>query len=115
MKRPSPLQFRFPDAPSLGAELRQRGWLSAFQVESVLKGKVLDLQRGPYLLLDRLGEGGMGEVYKARHQLMNRVVALKVIRKDLLADPSNERRFLREIQAAAQLSHPNIVMALDAG
>ncbi len=108
------LQLRFPDARSLAAELRQRGWVSAFQAERLLQGRGADLLLGPYLLLDRLGQGGMGEVFKARHQLMNRVVALKVIRKDLLADPTSQLRFIREIQAAAQLSHPNIVMAHDA-
>jgi formylglycine-generating enzyme required for sulfatase activity len=56
----------------------------------------------------------MGEVFKARHLLLNRVVALKVTRRDILSDPSLERRLLREIQATAQLSHPNIVSAHDA-
>src|SRR5262249_44263302 len=61
----------------------------------------------------RLGEGGMGEVFKARHQLLNREVALKVMRSGCLTS-ADERRFVREIQATAQLQHPNIVSALDA-
>jgi serine/threonine protein kinase len=56
----------------------------------------------------------MGTVFKARHSLMNRVVALKVIRRERLTGPQAVARFHREIRAAALLSHPNIVMALDA-
>src|SRR5262249_29519323 len=68
----------------------------------------------PYLLLERLGGGGMGEVFKAHHAKLGRVVALKLIRKELVASDNVLRRFLREMQAAAQLSHPNVVLAYDA-
>jgi formylglycine-generating enzyme required for sulfatase activity/tRNA A-37 threonylcarbamoyl transferase component Bud32 len=108
------LQPSFPDGHDLTTELVRRGWLTPFQRDYVLNGRIEDLQVGPYLLLERLGQGGMGEVFKARHLLLNRVVALKVTRKDILADPTYERRLLREIQATAQLSHPNIVTAHDA-
>ena len=56
----------------------------------------------------------MGEVYKARHRSLGRIVALKVLKKERLAKPDSIRRFRREMQAAARLSHPNIVMAYDA-
>ncbi len=69
---------------------------------------------GQYDLLELLGEGGMGQVYKARHRLMQRIVALKVIRKEQLIDPGAVARFHREIRAAAQLNHPNIILAHDA-
>jgi CheY-like chemotaxis protein len=68
-----------------------------------------------YEILEELGQGGMGVVYKARHERMNRVVALKLIDKHHLADPDSIHLFYREIEAAAQLSHPNIVLAYDAG
>jgi CheY-like chemotaxis protein len=68
-----------------------------------------------YEILGELGRGGMGVVYKARHERMNRVVALKVIDKKHLTNPDGIRRFYQEIQAAAQLSHRNIVLAYDAG
>jgi serine/threonine-protein kinase len=71
--------------------------------------------RGPYLLLEKLGEGGNGTVYKARHQAMKRVVALKVVRKELLGDAEVVGRFYREIEVLSQISHPNIVHAYDAG
>ena len=70
---------------------------------------------GPYRLLQCLGEGGAGRVFKARHQLMNRTVAVKVIHKELLADAETVGRFYREIQIVSQLNHPNIVHAFDGG
>jgi serine/threonine protein kinase/CheY-like chemotaxis protein len=72
------------------------------------------IRLGQYLLLDRLGQGGMGTVYKAVHTLLNRVVALKVLRPERLPDPRAVARFRREIKAAGQLTHPNVVQASDA-
>ncbi len=70
---------------------------------------------GEYLILGRIGAGGMGQVYKAQHQRMKRVVALKVLPPRAVMTPNYVRRFSREVQAAARLSHPNIVTAFDAG
>src|SRR5205823_8403671 len=67
-----------------------------------------------YEILELLGSGGMGAVYKARHRLMDRLVALKVIRPDLIGEPAMVTRFEREARAAARLTHPNIVAAYDA-
>jgi serine/threonine protein kinase len=67
-----------------------------------------------YRVLQLLGRGGMGAVYKAEHQLMRRLVALKVIDQGLTSDPAAVERFRREVIAAARLTHPNIVTALDA-
>jgi serine/threonine protein kinase len=67
-----------------------------------------------YRVLQLLGRGGMGAVYKAEHRLMQRLVALKVIDPNLTADPAAVERFRREVIAAARLTHPNIVTALDA-
>src|SRR5262245_11686955 len=103
-----------PDPRALGKIVCKRGLLTRYQVSAVARGKSKDLRVGPYLLLDRLGEGGMGTVYKARHVHLNRLVALKIIRKDKLANPTAVRRFYQEVQAAGQLTHPNIVLAFDA-
>ena len=68
---------------------------------------------GSYEVIDRLGAGGMGEVYRARDTRLGRTVALKVLRKD--ADPELLRRLDREARAASALSHPNIVQIYDVG
>lgn len=67
-----------------------------------------------YCVVDYLGAGGMGTVYKARHKLMGRTVALKIINQEFLDRPGGAERFRREIRAAAGLDHPNIVRAYDA-
>lgn len=69
---------------------------------------------GDYEILERLGSGGMGTVYKAIHRRMKRTVALKVLKPEVSHKPHLLQRFEREVQAAARLSHPNIVTALDA-
>src|SRR5207253_8132128 len=69
---------------------------------------------GQYDLLEELGTGGMGRVFKARHRLMDRVVALKVLRGSWLGRPEAVARFRQEIRALARLDHPNIVRAHDA-
>src|SRR5262245_2255646 len=105
---------RFGDPQALAKVLITRGWLTPFQANHLLRGRGAELVLGQYVLLERLGGGGMGEVYKARHRKDGRIVALKVVRKDKLQNPQAVRRFQREIQAVAQLSHPNIVQAFDA-
>ncbi len=67
-----------------------------------------------YRIVEVLGQGGMGTVYKAQHRLMERLVALKVIDRGLTGNPAVVERFRREVKAAAQLIHPNIVHAYDA-
>ncbi|HEV3006032.1 MAG TPA: serine/threonine-protein kinase, partial [Pirellulales bacterium] len=68
-----------------------------------------------YRLLERLGEGGMGAVFKALHMRLGKIVALKILRSDRLSDPQNVARFEREMKAVGRLEHPRIVRALDAG
>ncbi|MCP5113344.1 MAG: serine/threonine protein kinase, partial [bacterium] len=62
-----------------------------------------------YQILDKLGEGGMGIVYKARDTRLNRTVAIKVLPPSKTANPERKRRFIQEAQAASALNHPNIV------
>src|SRR5262249_53535055 len=81
----------------LARDLLQKGWLTPYQVNQLLKGEGQGLLLGSYVLLQRLGEGGAGQVFRARHLLLNRDVALKIIRKDLQSDAEVVRRFHREI------------------
>src|SRR5207245_6006135 len=93
------------DPRPLACRVLQRGWLTTHQINQVVIGRDKELFIGPYVLLEKLGEGGMGRVFKARHRHMGRVVALKIIKKERLANPDAVRRFYREAHAAAQLSH----------
>jgi serine/threonine protein kinase len=97
-------------AESLVAE----GILTPFQICTLTSGDTQPLILGRYRLLDELGRGGMGRVYKALHTVMDRVVAVKVISPELIRDPLAVEWFRREVRACTQLAHPNIVMAYDA-
>jgi len=70
---------------------------------------------GQYKILDRVGAGGMGEVYRARDTRLGRTVAIKVLPADLADDPGRRERLMREAQAAAALSHPNIAALYEFG
>jgi serine/threonine-protein kinase len=108
------LQPRYPDARALAGELIRRNWLTPYQINQLFQEHGQTLSLGQYVLLERLGEGGMGQVFKARHRSLGRIVALKIVRKERLVKPEVVRRFHREVQAAAQLEHPNVVRAFDA-
>src|SRR5580692_11187498 len=66
-----------------------------------------------YQFVEKLGAGGMGEVYKALDTRLNRFVAIKVLSADVSADPEYRRRFIQEAQAASALNHPNIITIYD--
>jgi eukaryotic-like serine/threonine-protein kinase len=66
-----------------------------------------------YRILEKLGEGGMGVVYKARDSRLERFVALKILPTDRMADPERKRRFVQEARAASSLNHPHIVTIHD--
>jgi serine/threonine protein kinase len=85
------------------------------QAELVQPLETIGASIGPYIVMERLGEGGAGQVYKARHQKMGRVAAVKVIRPELLVDEDMVRRFYREVEAVSQVQHNHIVHAYDAG
>ena len=102
-------------ADEIAAALIRFGILTEFQAQQVLAGQAPQLVLGDYVLLDRIGAGGMGQVFKAQHRRMKRVVALKLMSDKALANDDAVRRFQREVEAAAKLVHPNIVIAYDAG
>ncbi|OAI38781.1 hypothetical protein AYO40_06395 [Planctomycetaceae bacterium SCGC AG-212-D15] len=94
--------------------LVKRGILTKFQAEMLLAGRTGGFNIGQYRILDQLGRGGMGRVFKAVHQTMNRIVALKVVASSLVKNVRAQQMFMREVRAAARLMHPNIVTAYDA-
>ncbi len=102
-------------AGSLARELVRQGRLTDYQAGALLQGKTRGLLIASYRIIDKLGSGGMGIVFKAEHLVMKRVVALKLLPPSYTRDASNIVRFQREAEAAARLSHPNVVAALDAG
>ncbi len=102
------------DAQELLRDLIRQRKLTKFQAEQVLQGKGKSLLLGNYLLLEKIGQGGMGAVFKAEHRRMKRIVAVKMLSATMLNNPAAAARFQREVEAAAKLDHPNIVAAFDA-
>jgi serine/threonine protein kinase/DNA polymerase III delta prime subunit len=86
----------FMEAPVIGAQ------------ESFVETTILH-----YKIVEKLGEGGMGVVYKARDSRLDRFVALKVLPPGIIADPERKRRFVQEARAASVLNHPNIITIYD--
>jgi serine/threonine protein kinase len=103
------------DAWALADLLVSLGKLTPFQASSLCQDRAKWLLLGDYLVLDRIGAGGMGQVFKARHRWMERIVALKMLPPSAVDSAEAIQRFRREAKAAARLEHPNIVAAYDAG
>ena len=101
-------------ADDFAAGLVESGRLTRFQAKALLEGDGRRLVLGNYVVLERIGAGGMGLVLKAEHRRMKRRVALKMLPKAATESDSLIKRFHREVEAAARLSHPNIVTAHDA-
>jgi serine/threonine protein kinase len=99
---------------SLARGLMHDGVLTRFQAERLLAGRTQDFTLGQYRILEQIGRGGMGRVYKAEHRTMRRIVALKVLAPELLKTERAVELFLHEVRAVAQLVHPHIVTAFDA-
>lgn len=96
-------------------ELVASGHLTKYQALNALQGRTKSLVYGEYLVIDYIGAGGIGQVFKARHRRMDRIVALKVLSTSAMSREETIKRFLREVKSAAKLTHPNIVHAYDAG
>jgi serine/threonine protein kinase len=102
------------DVTSLAAMLVRANRLTDYQAAALVQGKARGLVVGPYLVLNRCGQGGMGVVFKARHRPTGQVVALKILPPSFARDATLVQRFQREVAAAARLDHPNIVRVVDA-
>ena len=102
------------DTKSLVYALLQDQKLTKYQVNTLLSGVTKGLVFGEYLLLEKIGEGGMGHVFKAMHRRMERLAAVKVMSEQSLDSDDAVKRFHQEVRVAAKLSHPNIVATYDA-
>ena len=102
-----------PDPTRLAETLIKQRWVTRWQARKLLAGK-RDFHLGSYKLLDLIGRGGMGAVYRAEHTGLRRQVALKVMSQRYLNNPRIVSRFLEEIRIVSELDHPNIVKAFDA-
>ena len=88
--------------------------LTTFQARRFLSNRPHGLVVGRYVVLDRIGSGSMGRVYKAHHAMMDRTVALKIIAPEIACNERVVARFQREMQLVGRLDHPNVVRAFDA-
>jgi eukaryotic-like serine/threonine-protein kinase len=102
-----------PDA--LARRLVDEAILTPYQASRLLSHRAHRLAVGRYVILDRIGRGAMGRVYKARDRLLGRTVALKLIAPERLTSRTAVVRFLREMKVVGRLDHPHVVRALDAG
>ena len=109
------LRAQFASEEQLTAEFVRRKWLTQLQGRWLLRGHGPRLIVGSYVLVDRIGEGGMGQVFLARHRTFGRPAAIKVLRPDRRDNRRGRARFLREVRALGRLDHPNVVHAYDAG
>jgi serine/threonine-protein kinase len=109
------LQGDYPfDSVELAERLVDEQVLTSYQAKKFLGNRPHGLIVGRYIILDRIGSGSMGRVYKARHPLMDRVVALKIISPEIASNDRVVSRFQREMKLVGRLDHPNVVRAFDA-
>jgi len=98
---------------ALCRRMQADGLVTQFHIEQLLRGKYRGFFLGKYKVLDRIGLGGMGQVFLAEHTAMRRRAALKVLPPDRAENKFSRERFLREARASGQLDHPNLVRAFD--
>lgn len=102
-------------AESFARDLVRQDHLTKLQAAAVLKGKTKNLVFGEYVVLEKIGSGGMGQVFKARHRPTGKLVAVKVLSAEAVKNRRLIERFKKEARAVARLKHPNIVRAYEAG
>src|SRR5262249_14817027 len=98
----------------LSRALVKAGELTPYQAAAVYQKKSRGLLIGNYLILDKVGQGGMGKVFKARHRPQGRLGALKILPPSFARDRDAVMRFRREFEAAGRLKHKNLVAAFEA-
>lgn len=106
--------IKLDDSSSISKELIRRQKLTGFQARALLKGRWKGLVLGNYEILQKLGQGGMGSVFKARHRRLGRIVCVKVINQAGRKSETMLERFRNEARTIAALSHPSFIVAHDA-
>jgi len=106
---------RHQNVESFIQDLIESKLLTKFQAEQIIAGKGDSLTFGKYIIQEKLGAGGMGQVYKAYHPEAAKLVAIKVILTQGKLDAESVKRFEREVKASEKLVHPNIIAVLDSG
>jgi serine/threonine protein kinase len=110
-RKHSPSEMRVLSAAGGGASAALAGLEDNTQYEKMI-GQTLD---GRYLIEKKIGEGGMGVVFAARHVIIERPLAIKVLRREVMRDAGTIKRFEQEAKAASRIGHPNIVDVTDFG
>src|SRR5262249_15582365 len=109
------LAGRYRDPRELCREPVKREWLTAFQGNYLLQRRGGELTLASYVVIERLGEAPIGDLFKARHHVMRRLVALQIVRQALLSKPETVQRFYQEVQTVSRLAPRHLVTAYDAG
>ena len=112
-----PEEKRAPDQVDrrLARQAVQAGLLTLWQAQQLLAGRSTGFKIDRYVLLDMIGQGGMGRVYLAKDSRLNRRVALKILSPERVNNPRAIQRFQREARVGAQLQHENLVRIYDEG
>jgi len=110
----SPASANIDAVKAVASDLVRRGKLTKYQANAIWQGKHDALVMGNYVLLDVIGQGGMGTVYKAEHRRLKRTVAVKMLSPAAMKIADSVDRFHREMEAVGKLNHRNIVAAHDA-
>lgn len=109
------LQGDYPsDSVALAGRLVRDKLLSEYQARRLLGNKPQGFVMGRYVIVDRIGAGSMGRVYKAHHVMMDRDVAIKIIAPEIVSNEKVVSRFHREMKLVGRLDHPNVIRAFDA-
>jgi len=102
------------DGEEIASALVRQGKLTEYQARAICNGQTKHLTLGDYKILEKIGEGGMAQVFKARHRRLERLAAIKILPDSALNTPGAVDRFHQEVKTAARLTHPNIVITFDA-
>src|SRR5258708_5100380 len=103
------------DVEKLAKELVRQQKMTRFQASAIVRGQSRGLRFGDYIVLDKIGSGAIGQVFKAENRKTGALVALKLLRATYTNSEKAVARFYREAETATRLTHPNLVSVVDSG